>query len=592
MKKIFYLLIAFSISANLMAEIQISGVVKSHNGTPLQYANVVVFDAENPIDPIAIFTADKNGNYKITITDSLLQIRIDYAAPNHNVLKVPVVVLPNKNYAIDVNLAPLYFEKISDEIWVIGDFNNFSQTENAIKMTKLTSGIYIAKIPNIRDTVGYQILFNVRDTMGWQNSDTGVQYFIEYTPRTINGQRADFYKPVEHFGQHNRTNYISYIISNEKEIQIEFDPTKITAQLPITTLSSADFTVEKIQHYKDTMQPIATIKSDNPAIEKIFQYNDIIKKIDAERRNNMNVSDLTEAEKNIYRYLTTDSISAWFANTNAKELKTFLAINYIDNFWGDANDAKLDKNIINFLSENYPLNYFFLSGGFLRLCALESDLANEDLLSNKRLQKFLENIDKKSGGYVYILERMIVHYMDREDTATAMVFYDILKSDFPNHPSTFAIERWFNISAGNRKIVVGNMIPDFELPNVDKPDEMISMQKLRGKWVLIDVWHRYCGPCLAEIPNMKVVYEKYKSKNFEIYGISTDSPDVLKNFKAIPRYEMPWLHSSARGTDVVKLLETVGVPHYILVAPDGKIVATGFTLRGNNLNKTLAEFLP
>ena len=107
MQKILYLFIIFFISTNLFAEIKISGVIKSYNGSPLQYGNAVVFDAENPFKPVAVFSTDKNGNYIIIISDSLLQIRIDYVAPDHNVLNVPTVVLPNRKYIIDVNLSPL-----------------------------------------------------------------------------------------------------------------------------------------------------------------------------------------------------------------------------------------------------------------------------------------------------------------------------------------------------------------------------------------------------------------------------------------------------------------------------------------------------
>jgi len=571
MKQVLFILITFFISANLMAKIQISGVIKSAAGIPIERADVVVLEISFASEPIATATTDKNGNYKIILPDAQPQLQINYVAPNHSVLQVPIICLPNQNYVIDVNLSPFYFDKISDTVSVIGNFNNFSRTENTIPMTKLESGIYTAKIPNPRDTLGYQILFTVKDTMGWQNTETGVRYFIEDMPRTINGQRTDFYKPVKNFGMRGASglifNYISHIISNEKEIFIEFDPTKITTQ-----------------------QPSATIKSDNPAIEKIFLYEDTMQLLDKERRER-NWAELTEEETNTFRYEPTNKISSWFANATEDEFKTFLAINYVDNFWGDANDLNLDKNIINYISTNYPLNYFFLSGNFLHLCAIESDLNNEDLLSNKRLQKHLEEVDKTSGAYAYLLERITAHYMHREDTATAKMFYSILATSFSDHPSTFAIERWFNFSSGSRRIAVGNMIPDFELPNIDNSDEMISMQKLRGKWVLIDVWHRNCGPCLAEIPNLKVMYEKYKSKNFEIFGISLDSPEVLKQFKSIPRFATPWLHSSAKGSDVVKLLETVGVPHYILVAPDGKIASVGFELRGSRLEKTLENFL-
>ena len=290
-------------------------------------------------------------------------------------------------------------------------------------------------------------------------------------------------------------------------------------------------------------------------------------------------------------------ISSLFQNAEEKEFKTYLAINYVEHLsWGGNYSHYLkdiDTSIINFITNNFPLNYFNLNGQFISLCGIESDLINEDLLSNKRFQNYLESIDKTDGEYARLQSDLVDFYMKKKDTTTARIFYSALKTDFPDHSSTANATNRYNLD-GDKKIVVGNIIPDFELPNLDNPDEMISMQKLRGKWVLLDVWHQHCGPCIAEIPNMQKVYEKYKSKNFEIYSISFDKPDKIKEFKSREKYQMPWLHSYSGDegfrSEVARLLETLGVPHYILVAPDGKIAELN-KLRGTNLDATLEELL-
>jgi peroxiredoxin len=574
MKQVLYFFIMLLISANLLAEIQISGVVKSVAGMPIERADVCVSAGSYPMKPMITTTADKDGNYKIILSDTNLQLWINYVAPNHSVLKIPVICLPNKNYVIDVNLSPFYIEGVSDTILVIGDFNNFSKTENTIEMTKLENGIYSAKIPNSRDTLGYQILTS------------------NYKQHTINGQKADFYKPVENFGMMDTTlryfsyffDYVSYIVSKEKEIYIEFKPTKGTEQ-----------------------QLSPSIKSDNPAIEKIFQYKDTISQLQIKRDKFIFSSQKkTEDEYDNAKYEPCRKVSSIFASLFApfvspfanaeEELKIFLAINYLELFtWGQEYNLKeVDRSIINYLTTNYPLNFFSISNGsFFSFLALECDLNNESLFTNKRFRNYFENIDKKSDEYAWLLSKIVDFYMKKQDTTLARTHYEALETFFPENGATFSIKERYNLS-GSKRIVVGNIIPDFELPNVDNPDELISMQKLRGKWVLLDVWDRYCAPCLAEIPNMQVVYEKYKSKGFEIYSISTDSPEELKKFKSNPKYEMPWLHSSVgeggNKSPVAKLLETAGVPHYILVAPDGKIVEL-IKLRGSNLDKTLEEFL-
>lgn len=69
----------------------------------------------------------------------------------------------------------------------------------------------------------------------------------------------------------------------------------------------------------------------------------------------------------------------------------------------------------------------------------------------------------------------------------------------------------------------------------------INLEKLRGKVVLIDFWASWCGPCMAEVPHMKELYEKYKADGFEIIGVNLDeSMDVLKT--TVEKHGMKWLH--------------------------------------------------
>lgn len=71
-----------------------------------------------------------------------------------------------------------------------------------------------------------------------------------------------------------------------------------------------------------------------------------------------------------------------------------------------------------------------------------------------------------------------------------------------------------------RSINVGGIAPDIDLVAPD--GKHVKLSSLRGKYVLLDFWASWCGPCLAEVPNVKAVYEQYKDKGFEIYGVSLD----------------------------------------------------------------------
>lgn len=108
--------------------------------------------------------------------------------------------------------------------------------------------------------------------------------------------------------------------------------------------------------------------------------------------------------------------------------------------------------------------------------------------------------------------------------------------------------------------------------------------------MLLDFWASWCGPCLAEVPNVKAVYEQYKDKGFEIYGVSLDDKkDAWVN--AIEKHDLPWIHvSSLKGWEcpVAKIYNVTGIPKMYLLDKEGRIVA--MDLRGEALKEKVASF--
>ena len=133
----------------------------------------------------------------------------------------------------------------------------------------------------------------------------------------------------------------------------------------------------------------------------------------------------------------------------------------------------------------------------------------------------------------------------------------------------------------------GNMFTDFECEYNGKVQKL-SDYVGKGKYVLVDFWASWCGPCRAEIPNLIKVYEKYKGDKFEVLGVATwDKPKDTE--KAITQMNIPYpqmINAQEAGS---KAYGIMGIPEIILFAPDGTILKRG--LRGAAVEAEVSKAL-
>jgi peroxiredoxin len=171
----------------------------------------------------------------------------------------------------------------------------------------------------------------------------------------------------------------------------------------------------------------------------------------------------------------------------------------------------------------------------------------------------------------------------KENLAT---IYEALAPSAKKGPFAEFIDKTIASSAFGQ---IGTLLPDFTQNDVNgKP---FTLSSLRGKFVLVDFWASWCGPCRAENPNIVKAFNKYKSKNFTVLGVSLDQ-DKAKWLEAIKKDGLAWSHVSDLkywNNAVATQFGIQSIPASFLIDPAGKIVARD--LRGADLDKFLESNL-
>lgn len=287
-------------------------------------------------------------------------------------------------------------------------------------------------------------------------------------------------------------------------------------------------------------------------------------------------------------------------------------------FWGENEDIEVNfrgqdtakvkiknppyEHIVNAGKNNELMNLknFFDYQAYQRMIAAGQETYRAGQANCEEWKKYATEAMMKLYDTDPYLDYLAMHYSDRNSVVALLPLIRNkavkeqliakLEKERPNYaPFVKYKKEQAEKLAQMNKLAPGKPAPEFSYPTPDGKKKL-GPKDYKGKYLLIDFWASWCGPCRKAIPQVKAAYEKFKSKGLEILSVSIDAKRDAW-LKSVKEENMPWKQVCAphSGKEAMKLYQFNGIPHLVLIDKDGKILKRGIT--PDKLEQVLGEIL-
>ncbi len=523
----------------------ITGTVTSRTGAPFVVAHVHLADAMGR--PSQSVAAKKDGSYSLKTSLTGLYY-VTFTAVDHRMAKERLLLAGQKSVVVNGTLVPNAATNEIDSVLITGDFNQFAATA---AMRRGDNGTFVFDVAWPAKTMRYQV----------QIFTKGMSPAALRELHTVNGTQ---FTSVEY---DSGGDYRSVISVTGGKASITFDPRRLVVADKVVPQVSIETPAD--------LERTTYMNASDALVNKIVGGLRVAGRDTARQRS---MQDTVHAH--IARVLAEPASTTDPLLRALRTIRLLLLADYAaDNPPSEQEPICKAFNGTSPASPAWSCAPTIIRQGMM-LCGDTTNAYYTKVLA----------ANTSNGVRPVALLAMLERSFDRGNKAKVAQYYGQLTKEYPDH---WATDRARKDYSPDKKILVGKRVPAFSYVSLDDPRVTFTPESYKGKYVLIDLWATWCGPCVAEMPNLHKAYEKFKGPDFEVLSLSMDQDkDRITPFRK--KWAMPWNHGFAPGvweSQIAELFEASSIPKPILVGPDGTILAITTGLRGEDLEKTLSTYL-
>ncbi len=565
MKQIALILGAFAFAPILaLAQTTVSGTVMTGDERPLEMAHVHLFPIGETIgsEPIESVEVSSSGKYSLTVEEPGYY-RLAFTAVDHKMMTAPLIVSEDDE-ALTVDARPEQFtyNREPEALQVIGSWNDFD-FRSAADMTRQKDGSWVYTFDTDETEVHYQVL-------GLTTGPGG-------EGRSVNVPGSG---PYVYDGG---GDYRSIMKVRPGEVSIVIEPSSLPTEGMMGSMVNYDAEwmnqIYQLDHlYEMTMQDYRM---------EVEEYRARMAEADegaeVEGDPRMIWLDPSRMVAEIMSMEDQDQHLRQFAALNLARMLRYAASP--EAYQVTAEQIATMKKLLSLDDPIWAVDPMLP----LSVVTMGIDPKDEKAIERAFTDLYDRSEVRETRAIALAQTMMLANSQGKKELATER--WHTLKDEYGDMEM---VSYYINRMDPSRVIQVGNQVPPFEVTLEDGNGTVVTNESMKGQFYMIDFWATWCGPCVAEMPELHQVYKEFAGPNFEILSLSFDSSfDKVTQFQA-NRFPMPWLHTFVDGgfrNDLSQRFEVSGIPKPILVNPEGVIVAVESQLRGEELAKTLTHYL-